>query len=420
VQLPDPRVRLARLIAHPRVAVSLVVLALGLTTLVITRPNLDSGPADSVQLAATAPVPSTYTSFSGKSLHFTAGAGTRSWNGRTYAYSTWTSSWVIPTRPFTELVPSWIATTPNGSALQVLVSVRDDKGATSTTKDLGHWALNDGTTKRASGGSQSDAVARVATDTVVATRRPLTAYRLTVRLLRVAAGASPTLSSIGAVTSQPSATLPTVSLPLKKAAVSLAVPRYSQMIHRGQAQQYGGGGEAWCSPTSLSMVLGYYGRLPAPSTYTWVPRSAADRWVDHVARLTYDYSYDGTGNWPFNTAYAATRTGSAFLTRLANLRMAERFIRAGIPLVLSIEFAKGQLPGAPISSTPGHLVVLTGFTAAGNPIVNDPAASSDAGVRRTYDRAAFERAWLRSWGTAYVVRDAKHPLPARPAGVKNW
>ena len=28
----------------------------------------------------------------------------------------------------------------------------------------------------------------------------------------------------------------------------------------------------------------------------------ADPWVDHVARVVYDYGYDGAGNWAFNTA----------------------------------------------------------------------------------------------------------------------
>jgi hypothetical protein len=408
-------------VGHPRVAVSLVALLLALVSLVVVRPDLGSGPADSVRLAATSPVPDQYTSFSGRTLHLIAASGTRTWNGRDYAYSTWTSAWVTPGRTFTQLVPSWNATTPAGSAIQVLVQVRDSAGRVSTTKDLGHWALGDATTKRTSAGTQSDAVARVATDTLVATGKVLSAYRVTVRLLRVPGGRAPTLTTVGAVTSQPSTTLPATSLPLKKVSVALAVPRYSQMTHRGHAPQYGGGGEAWCSPTSLSMVLGYYGRLPAPASYTWVPRSYSDRWVDHVARLTYDYAYEGTGNWPFNTAYAATRTGNAFVTRLTNLRMAERFIRAGIPVVVSIRFAKGQLHGAPISATAGHLVVLVGFTASGSPIVNDPAAPTDATVRRTYDRGEFERAWLRgSDGTAYVVRDAGHPLPARPAGVKNW
>jgi len=32
----------------------------------------------------------------------------------------------------------------------------------------------------------------------------------------------------------------------------------------------------------------------------------ADPQVDQGARYTYDYQYEGCGNWPFNAAYAAT------------------------------------------------------------------------------------------------------------------
>jgi hypothetical protein len=54
-------------------------------------------------------------------------------------------------------------------------------------------------------------------------------------------------------------------------------------------------------------------------------------------------------------------------------------------------------------------------------IVNDPAAPTNAGVRRTYDRAQFERAWLDgSGGLSYVLHDREHPLPKRPAGVRAW
>ena len=78
--------------------------------------------------------------------------------------------------------------------------------------------------------------------------------------------------------------------------------------------------------------------------------------------MTYDYDYDGAGNWPFNTAYAARLAGKAFVTRLRSLREAERFIVAGIPVVASISFGRGELDGAPISSTNGHLLVIVGFT----------------------------------------------------------
>src|SRR3954453_4549614 len=120
------------------------------------------------------------------------------------------------------------------------------------------------------------------------------------------------------------------------------------------------------------MILGYYKRLATKANYAWVNRSYADPWVDHVARVVYDYGYSGTGNRPFNTAYAANLTGSAFVPRLASLRGAERFIHAGIPLAASISFGRGGLDGAPIGSTGGHPVVITGFPAAGHGRGNHP------------------------------------------------
>lgn len=432
-----PRLFLA-LLDRPRVLVTLLVLGLVLPLAITSRAGDGTGPArEQARLSASTATPSAYKVFtknadfeagtrdgltaSGGSLTMTTPAGTRTWAGRTYQYSTWTSPWTTRSRPFTRLVPSWTATTPTGTWVQVLVQVRDETGTFSGVKDLGRWASGDSVLKRSSAGSQADDVAKVVTDTLVATGRPLTAFRLYVKLMRRAGDPSPTVGSLGAVTSRPAATLPATSVPLSSKAVSLAVPQYSQMIHLGENPEYGGGGEAWCSPTSLAMVLAYYGRLPAASTYAWVPTSYAQRWVNGIARSVFDHTYDGTGNWPFNTAYAGTRVSGAFVTRLADLRMAERFVRVGIPLIVSIRFDRGQLTGAPISSTDGHLLVLTGFTAAGNPIVNDPAAPSSKTVRRTYNRAQFERAWLRgSQGTAYVVHTAGKPLPTRPTGVFNW
>ena len=92
--------------------------------------------------------------------------------------------------------------------------------------------------------------------------------------------------------------------------------------------------------------------------------------------MTYDYGYEGTGNWPFNTAYAATRTEQAFVTRFASLRGVERFIKAGIPVIVSVTFGAGGLDGSPLPrGTNGHLLVVVGFTSTGDVVVNDPAAA---------------------------------------------
>jgi hypothetical protein len=164
---------------------------------------------------------------------------------------------------------------------------------------------------------------------------------------------------------------------------TLDVPRYSQMTHSGHYPRWGGGGQAWCSPTATSMVLGYYGALPRPKAYAWVGKGHPQPWVDHAARMTFDHAYDGTGNWPFNTAYAAPRAGKGFVTRLRSLREAEAFIKAGIPLVASISWRRGELDNAPISASNGHLLVISGFTRSGDVVVNDPAAHTRRDSGRT-------------------------------------
>ena len=341
----------------------------------------------------------------------------RAYHGTSYDLGSWTSGPVAPGFGFTQLVASWSAQTPKNSWVEVRARVASG-AARSHWMVLGRWASSDKHVRRTSVPGQSDALGRVDVDTWRAATSA-DSYQLQLRLMRRAgaSSASPSVSFVGAVASQLPGSVPAVSTPGVGSGITLAVPTYSQMVHRGEFSQYGGGGEAWCSPTSTAMVLGYYGRLPSPGSYAWVgPRT--DPWVDEVARRTYDASYEGTGNWPFNTAYAASRGLHAFVTRLRSLTEAGSLIAAGIPVITSVSFASGALYGAPISSTAGHLLVIVGFTASGDVVVNDPAASSASGVRRTYDRAQFESAWLGgSGGTAYVIHDDAHPLPASPG---NW
>ena len=348
-----------------------------------------------------------------------------------YQFGSWTSPWVSPGFALTELVPSWAASTPEGTLVQVDVRGTSEGGTRSSWDTLGRWARGDASFKRTSLGSQTDDLARVATDTWVATYSGFTSWQLRVRLLRKAGTSlTPLVGTVGAMTSAlPAVDSVTTSRPGVARGVVLDVPRYSQMAHAGEYPQYGGGGEAWCSPTSTSMVLGYYRKLPPSSEYAWVRRSYVDRAVDHAARMTFDHGYDGTGNWPFNTAYAARYTGHAFVTRFASLRDLEPLIRAGIPVVTSVTFSRGQLSGAPIGASNGHLVVVVGFSSTGDVVVNDPASRTRAGVRRTYDRGQFENVWLQryptssglrgSGGLAYVIRDGAHPLPPRGSSA-SW
>jgi hypothetical protein len=340
---------------------------------------------------------------------------------KSYDRTSWTSPVVTPGFSLTELIASWNATTPPGTWVEVAMSGRTDLGATTKWYVLGRWSSGDDTAAgdihRTSVPAQGDTNGSVAVDTFVAgTGRSLDRWQLRVTLYRLTGTTqSPVVRSVGAMASRLPAEKKVAASPLGGAeGVVLDVPTYSQETHIGHYPQWDGGGEAWCSATSTAMVLDYYGAGPTAAETSWVDPTDPDPQVDHSARSVFDYAYDGAGNWPFNTAYAGTRGVDAFITRLRSLTEAEQFIKAGIPLIASLSFKKGDLPGAGYG-TNGHLMVIVGFDAAGNVVVNDPASHlipSNDEVRTTYDRAAFENAWVpHSGGLVYVIHPADLPLP---------
>jgi hypothetical protein len=351
------------------------------------------------------------------------GAGSKTWD-----YARWTSPTVSVGFGASQLVASWTASTPHGSWLQVEMRGRTGAGAGTKWYVMGRWASDDpgegGDINRTTVPGQADDNGNVDIDTFIA-KNSLTSYQLRVTLYRAPGGhAQPVLRSVGAMASLVAQRTTVPVSPLGGAeGIELKVPTYSQNIHKGQYPEYDGGGEAWCSPTSTSMVVGYWKRGPSKQDMSWVDPSYADPQVDFAARHTYDYNYQGTGNWPFNPAYAGRYGLNGFVTRLRSVTELEQFIKAGIPVVTSQSFKADELPGSNYS-TNGHLFVIVGFTKSGDPIINDPASSSDAVVRNIYPRANFENVWLRSsssGGIAYIMYPPGHRLPKNIRGLeKNW
>jgi phosphoglycolate phosphatase-like HAD superfamily hydrolase len=94
-------------------------------------------------------------------------------------------------------------------------------------------------------------------------------------------------------------------------------------------------------------------------------------------------------------------TLEAQIARFASLRDVERWVAAGVPVVVSYRGASN-----------GHLAVIVGFDGSGDPVVNDPAGRRDEDVRRTYERAWLEHRWLEhSGGTVYLIHPPRHPVP---------
>ncbi|MFE0424483.1 C39 family peptidase [Streptomyces sp. NPDC058953] len=322
--------------------------------------------------------------------------------GRTepWEYAVWVSPEHRPDVPATEVIASWNARTPEGTWLAVELRGTYSDGVETPWFVLGRWAAGDGDIRRTSVDGQTDGRATVWTDTLslddAASGPRLVAYRLRLTLYRrPGSRATPTVWRLGAMASAVPDRF-TVPATTPGPARELAVPRYSQNIHIGRYPEYDNGGQAWCSPTSAQMIIEYWGRKPTAAELSWVNPAYDDPQVCHAARFTYDYQYRGCGNWPFNTAYAATYPGlNAVVTRLGSLTELERLVRAGIPAITSQSFLKEELTGAGYG-TAGHLMTVIGFTPDGDVIANDPASDDNAAVRRVYRRREWENIWLRT------------------------
>ena len=123
-----------------------------------------------------------------------------------------------------------------------------------------------------------------------------------------------------------------------------------------------------------------------------------------VARRVLDHGASIYGNWSFNVAFAATLGRTATVARATSMADLDAEVAAGRPLVLSHRYEAGELTGAAVSDTEGHLIVARGVTSEGDVIVNDPAARAPEPVRRVYRRAELARTWLGNGrGICYVV-----------------
>jgi hypothetical protein len=325
------------------------------------------------------------------------------YNGGTYRYATVTSPAIVLTSPFDSVTPSFEATTPAGTWIDVKLAARI--GGT-WTKDysLGVWASDSSTVRRHSVTGQGDASGTVDTDTLTLTSAA-DALRISVVLLSQSQTETPTLRALSAIATKRGAAAKPLAADQTAWGKLLAVPQRSQMI-------YPNGGEVWCSPTSTSMLLAYWGaQLSAPALVETPPQAAA---------ACLDVTYAGTGNWPFNTAHAASMDNGrlhSLVTRLSSFAEIERLVSADVPVAISVSYGPGELGHSPISSTGGHLIVVRGFAANGDVVCNDPAFPNDASVQVTYDRAELTQAWQHSMGTTYVVWPESKTLPVDPLGA---
>ena len=182
------------------------------------------------------------------------------------------------------------------------------------------------------------------------------------------------------------------NLPVGLALTALEVPQKSQL-------SYPGGEQLWCSPTCGSMLLNYWAnRLKRDDLRIDVPE---------VARQVNDPNWPGTGNWPFNTAYAGSFPGMrGYVARLESLEAVREWVKLGVPVALSV--SNNRLKGKNIGGS-GHLIVCVGFEANGDVIVNDPGTRGP--IRKAFARSLVEQAWAESHHTVYLIHPMDWPVP---------
>jgi hypothetical protein len=142
-----------------------------------------------------------------------------------------------------------------------------------------------------------------------------------------------------------------------------------------------------CSPVSTAMVIGAHRR----SVIT-----------ERIIAECHDTITGMYGLWPLAIRSAAAAGLIGAVELFSDWQPALACLDAGLPLVASIRYAGGQLPGAPMNATGGHLVVVHGVTGS-EVLVHDPAAPNHGSVSRRYPLDAFSRAWFRHRGAVYIL-----------------
>jgi len=163
--------------------------------------------------------------------------------------------------------------------------------------------------------------------------------------------------------------------------VNRPLPSISQMLQNPRIASRA------CSPVATAMVLAAHGRQVV---------------TEQVIANCHDPVTGMYGLWPLAVLSAANVGLIGAVELFEDWAPALECLSRDLPLVASIRYAAGELPGAPMNATGGHLVVVTGVD--GNEVlINDPAAPNHGTVSRRYPLEAFSRAWFRHRGAVYIL-----------------
>jgi hypothetical protein len=276
-----------------------------------------------------------------------------------------------PRQPAVHLLPSFSALTPAPPPFRFELAIK-------TAEGWSRWVAAE-TIGEASFPSLPGAVDRLRCDVdVFSAARAAESVRLRLRLPVDAAATmttAPWLVALSAADGRPSDDgMPGVTTRLNVTALS-------------QMEQPPAIRARICSPTCLTMVAHYWG---------------VGAEVGDVARAVFHPRLDIYGVWPAAIRAAGALGIAGYLLRVPDWASAAWCLARGMPLIVSVRYASGELTGAAIDKTDGHLLVLVGYE-GDTVIVNDPAAATRREVERRYRVDELRRVWLDRTGVAYVL-----------------
>ena len=205
------------------------------------------------------------------------------------------------------------------------------------------------------------------------------------------------------------------------AARVLDVPTFSQEMHVGHFPQWDNGGEAWCSPTSTSMVVAYWGAGPRRDETAWVTEALPVRdrpagRLHRAQRLRLHLRRRRQLAVQHRVCRDAPRT-AGFVTRLRIADRGRGVHRRRHPARHVRLVQEGRAGRCAATARTATSWSSSASPASGDVVCNDPAShlvASNDQVRVVYDREQFENVWVpHSGGIVYVIRPASRPACRR-------
>ncbi len=311
---------------------------------------------------------------------------------------------------FTRMVASWNADTPEGTTIEV--TARAHFSGTDTWTNWLSWGVWGTTIVRGCGTSETARDTLAYVDTDVFTPRDDTAtmdqFQLRVVLHSENADSTPVLRQLCATIRNnldgkeitPVYEEESVVLPEK---VILSTPAYSQMVRDPDIRS------SICNPTTITALLNDRGEDLLP---------------EQTALTTYDFNYQGFGNWAFALATAGSFGYDCYI-QFGNLDIIRQELAKGYSVGIDVHYMPvdgGSMPyveNAPIAST-GHLITVRGYETIDGVeyfYVSDSAADNDQDALRRYRADQLDAAWNNR--VVYIIHEKEQNAgTASPATEK--